>query len=93
MLRIQRSANGQVVFSLTGRIDADDVVELERLLRLEAGSQEVVFDLREVTLVDRDGVDFLARCEAGQKIKLENCPAYVREWIDTQRGGSRPKMT
>ena len=28
----------------------------------------------------------LARCEA-QRIKLENCPAYIREWITREREG------
>ena len=31
-------------------------------------------------LVDREAVSFIARCEASG-IRLENCPAYVREWI------------
>jgi anti-anti-sigma regulatory factor len=81
MLKIQRSLNEGVVLSLSGRIEADDVAELQRLLRLEAAGQEIAFDLRDVILVDRDAVTFLARCEA-ERVKLENCPAYIREWID-----------
>jgi len=30
-------------------------------------------------------VQFLAGCEAGG-MTLENCPAYVRKWIDQQKG-------
>jgi len=30
-------------------------------------------------------VEFLAGCEAGG-MTLESCPAYVRKWIDQQRG-------
>jgi hypothetical protein len=85
MLRIQRSANGEVVLSLSGRIETEDVAELERLLGLEAACQTIAFDLREITLVDRDAVKFLARCEK-ESIKLENCPPYIREWIDIERG-------
>jgi anti-anti-sigma regulatory factor len=81
MLKIQRSLDEGVVLSLSGRIEAEDVAELQRLLRLEAAGQEIAFDLRDVILVDRDAVTFLARCEAEQ-VKLENCPAYIREWID-----------
>jgi len=38
----------------------------------------------EVTLEDRDAAPFLARCEAAG-LKLEDLPAYVRDWIDTER--------
>jgi hypothetical protein len=70
---------------LCGRIEIDDVAELQRLLSLEASGQDVAFDLREVTLVDRDALKFLARCET-ENIRLANCPAYIREWIEADRG-------
>ena len=38
-------------------------------------------DLRDVTLVDESAVKFLAGCEA-DSVKLQNCPAYIRAWID-----------
>jgi anti-anti-sigma regulatory factor len=86
MLRIQRYCNqGVVVFSLSGRIQIEDAGELQRLLTLEGADQNVALDLQDVTLVDRDALKFLARCEA-ESIKLENCPAYIREWIDRERG-------
>src|SRR5271169_1190812 len=44
----------------------------------------VVLDLKDLTLVDRDAVRFLKRCEAGG-IGLKNCPAYIREWIERER--------
>ena len=84
MLRIERSSNRRVVFSLSGRIETEDVAELQRLLSLEATGQEIAFDFLDVTLVDRDAVKFLASCES-ESIKLENCPAYVREWIAAER--------
>jgi hypothetical protein len=87
MLRIQRSSNDRVVFSLSGRIEIDDVAELQRLFSLEAVGQAIGLDLRDVTLVDREAVKFLARCEV-ERIELENCPAYIREWIDAERGRS-----
>jgi anti-anti-sigma regulatory factor len=54
MLRIQRSANGRVVFTLVGRIEAEDVKELRQLLALEKTGQYLVLDLRDVTLVNQD---------------------------------------
>lgn len=73
---------------MSGRIEIEDAAELQRLLSLEAAGQDIAFDLQEVTLVDRDAVEFLACCES-ERIKLENCPAYVREWIATERKRSR----
>jgi len=88
MLRIQRSCEHGVVFSLSGRIQVEDVAELQRLLGLESAGQDIAFDLRDITLVDRDAVKFLASCEA-ENIRLENCPAYIREWIESEGEVSR----
>jgi hypothetical protein len=79
MLKIERSAHGEfVVFGLSGRIEMEDVAELQRLF--EAEDRNVIINLKEVTLVNRDAVRFLARCEA-DGIKLENCPAYIRRAV------------
>jgi anti-anti-sigma regulatory factor len=83
MLKIERLAQGEsVIFSLSGRIEMEDIAELQRLFAAE--DHNVIMDLKEVTLVDRDAVRFLARCEA-DSIKVENCPAYIREWIVRER--------
>src|SRR5258707_8715565 len=87
MLKIERPANGKVVFALIGRIETEDVPELQRLLTLETVDHHLVLDLKDVTLVDREAVKFLARCEA-DNITLKNCPAYIREWITGERGVS-----
>jgi anti-anti-sigma regulatory factor len=87
MLRITRAANGEVVFKLSGRIDAENLAELEALIGSEPKNTRIVLDLRDLTLVDRDAVRFLERGEA-DSIKLKNCPAYIREWITRERHGS-----
>jgi hypothetical protein len=89
MLKIQRKANERVLFTLSGRIEREDIDELRRLFELE-GAGHIALDLKDVTLVDRDAVTFLANCEAGG-IKLENCPPYVREWIGRESGRTRRK--
>jgi ABC-type transporter Mla MlaB component len=86
MWRIEQSSNRRV-FSLGGRIQADDVAELQKLLSLEAPGDTISLDLQDITVVDREAVKFLARCES-ESIRLENCPAYIRQWIDTERGVS-----
>jgi len=87
MLKIQRSANRQVILTLSGRIQAENVAELQRVLKLESEGRGLILDLKDGTLVDRDAVRFLARCEVGS-IELKNCPAYIREWIEIERGPS-----
>jgi len=78
VLKITRAANGEVVIKLSGRMDAENLAELETLMTSEADSRRVVLDLRDLTLVDQDAVSFLKRCQA-DNITLKNCPAYIRE--------------
>ena len=87
MHRIHRSANGHVVFALSGRMDKDNIAELETVIRSEANGRSIVLDLKDVTLVGQDAITFLERCEA-DNITLVNCPAYIREWITRKRSGS-----
>ena len=88
MLKIQRKANGKITFTLSGRIETEDIEELRRLFKLEEANRRIALDLKDVTLVDRDGVKFLSGCEA-DGVDLENCPAYIREWIGRESGKSR----
>ena len=83
MLRIQRTANGDVVFTLSGRIDKEHIAGLEALIAAEEKDRRIVLDLKDMTLTGQDGIDFLTRCEAAG-IVLVNCDPYVREWIARQ---------
>jgi hypothetical protein len=91
--RVQILPKAEVVtFILSGRFRAEEVPELQSLFAVEE-NRHIVLDLEEVKLVDRDAVRFLACCEANG-IQLENCSAYIREWIATEptqpdRSGSR----
>jgi hypothetical protein len=91
MFRIQKSADGNfVVFTLSGRIEAAGLLKLQKLLECEADDHSVVLNLREVKLVNRDVVSFLATCET-RGITLANCPAYIGEWIGKKH--NRRKIT
>jgi hypothetical protein len=90
MLRIERSANGQVVFTLSGRMQTEDIEQFRQLLIVETPGQPVIVDLRHLTLVNQDAVTFLADCEA-KGIKLESCPLYVRNWIDQEKRRNRTR--
>jgi hypothetical protein len=84
MLRIERSANGQVVFTLSGRMQTEDIEQVRQLLVVEAPGQRLMFNLCDVMLVNQDAVTFLADCEA-KGIKLESCPLHIRSWIDQEK--------
>ena len=82
MIRIRRSEdNGHAIFALSGRIEARDVLELHKLVDAEAERTEVMLDLKEVKLVDREAVRFLAACQA-RGIGLKDCPSFIRRWIE-----------
>ena len=81
-LRIERSTRqGFTVFSLSGRIEAQQVEELKELF--DTDYRSIILDLQEVRLADRAAVKFLRSCER-EGMKLENCPAYVREWMERE---------
>jgi anti-anti-sigma regulatory factor len=88
MFKIQRWADGKsVIFTLSGRLKAERLGELEKLLECEGRDHSLILDLREVKLVDRHTVSFLASCEA-KGVNIENCPAYIREWIEKEAAQS-----
>jgi predicted metal-binding protein len=83
-LRIERSERqGFTVLTLSGHMEAQQVPELKGLF--DRDYRNIALDLRDVRLADRDAVRFLRGCEA-DGMKLENCPAYVREWMDREKG-------
>ena len=87
MLRILRKSNGDIIFTLSGRIDKDSIAELEALIAVEEKDRRIILDLKDMTLTGQDGISFLARCETAG-IALLNCDPYVREWITGQNDKS-----
>jgi hypothetical protein len=83
MIRIETSESGDLVtFVLSGRIEKEDLGELKTLL--EKNEKAVVLDLKEIRLVDREAVRFLANFET-DNARITNCPPYIREWIRRER--------
>jgi anti-anti-sigma regulatory factor len=72
------------VFTLSGRIEKQAIAELRRLFELQTDYRDIVLDLKDVSVVDRDALHFLAGCEA-DGVKLENCAAYIREWMEREK--------
>jgi hypothetical protein len=84
MFMIRRTANGDVVLALIGRVGQENLAELKSVVASEKPSSGVVLDLKDVTLVDRETVQYLGQCER-KRIELRNCPGYIRDWIDVNR--------
>jgi|SRR4029077_9790164 len=83
--RIETSARGRfTVFTLSGRIETPAIAELRRLFELQTNYCDIVLDLKDVSIVGRDAMGFLARCEA-DGVKLENCTPYIREWMEREK--------
>lgn len=87
MLRIHRKENGEVVFTISGRIDKENIAGLEALIAAEGKDRRIILDLKDMTLTGHDGIAFLGQCEAAG-IALVNCDPYVREWLAIQNHGS-----
>jgi anti-anti-sigma regulatory factor len=83
--RIETAARGRfTVFILSGRIETAAIAELRRLFELQRDYRDIVLDLKDVSLVGRDVMGFLAHCEA-DGAKLENCTPYIREWMEREK--------
>ncbi len=72
------------MFLLSGRVETQAIAELRRLFELQTDYRDIIVDLKDVSLVDREVMRFLARCEA-DGVSLENCPPYIREWIRREK--------
>jgi len=75
-----------VVFTISGRIDAEHIAELETLIGAEGKDRRIILDLKDVTLTGQDVIDFLNRHEASGAA-LVNCDPYARESITRQQSG------
>lgn len=81
MVKIQRTMDRTVVFTVSGRLDAGNVSELCRLIDAEPAGDVVVLDLTDLVLADRDAIRQLRDCETADRLILRNCPAYIRVWM------------
>jgi hypothetical protein len=84
--RIETAARGRFsVFILSGRLETQAIAELRRFVELQTGCRNIVLDLKDVGVIDREVMRFFLRCEA-DGVKLENCPSYIREWMEREKG-------
>jgi anti-anti-sigma regulatory factor len=91
MLRITRKANGEVVFKVSGELNAENVAEIGAVIGAEKKGTRIVLDLTDLRLVDCEAVKSLEKWEA-DSIKLKNCGGFIREWIRRQRVERQSEM-
>ncbi len=72
------------MFVLSGRIESQAIAELKRLFALQTDYPDIVLELKDVGVIDRDVMRFFMRCEA-DGVKLENCASYIREWMEREK--------
>jgi anti-anti-sigma regulatory factor len=84
LLKIQRTMDRTVVFTVSGHLDAENVGELCQLIDEEPAGAVVVLDPTDLVLADRAAVRLLRDCETGERIVLRNCPAYIRIWMTAE---------
>ncbi len=83
VLKIEQFSDGsRQRFVLSGRIESSNVQQLKA--QIDGNEKEVVLDLAQVRIVDRDAVRFLADCER-KGIQLRDCPPFVRAWILSEK--------
>jgi hypothetical protein len=83
--RIETAARGRLrVFTLCGRIEKQAIAELKRLFEFQTDYHDIVLDLKDVGVVDREVMRFFISCEA-DGVKLENCTPYIREWMEREK--------
>ena len=83
--RIHRSTERQtIVFALSGELNTEHANRVLADVLSGETDDRIVLDLKDVTLVDRPTVEFLARLE-GRGIRIVNFPDYVRSWIAAER--------
>jgi hypothetical protein len=79
MLKIERiTESGGSRFRLSGALRVAELDEVRR--EIQKSTPEIVLDLAEVSVVDRDGVRWLNACKA-MGVKVENCAPYILEWM------------
>jgi hypothetical protein len=84
MFRILRISNGELVLALAGQIGQENLPDLKSVITTEPKTARIVLDLKDLTLVDQEAVEYLGQCE-NNNVKLRNCPTYIRDWIDLSR--------
>jgi len=81
LLKIHRTMDGPVVFTISGDLNTESVGELCQLIAAEPRGAVVTLDLTDLILADREAIRLLRDCERDARVVLHNCPTYIRALI------------
>jgi len=77
-----------VTLCMSGHLEAKHLAEIQNSLANEGTEEKVFLDLSEVTVIAQEVVRFLANFEVN-RIDLDKCPTYLRDWITQERRAMR----
>jgi hypothetical protein len=81
--KIGRWASGKrVTFVFSGELTREELGEVAAMIERER-SGPIVFDLADLTMASREGIEYL-RQAAADGAELENCPPYIGRWIEAE---------
>ena len=81
--RLSRVVSGKLVtFAFSGELTGKELPEIAAMIERER-SGSIVFDLADLTMASREGIDFL-RQAAADGAELVNCPPYICRWIEAE---------
>jgi hypothetical protein len=69
---------------VSGQLIAENVAEMDSLIRAEPKSRPIVMDCADLNSVDDEAIQRLEKWES-ESIELKNCSLYIREWIRRTR--------
>jgi len=88
MLKITRAANGEVVFTVSGRLDAENLAELETLFRGKASGRRITLDLTRADAGGPKTLSYFLALAKPRTIPAQELSSIHREWIVRERGQS-----
>jgi len=81
--RVLTTEQDSLTLAVSGHVSLETTAEIERLIA-KTPHKQIVLDLSEVTLLDRDAAIFLGE-ELTRGVELINCPPYLIDWISGTR--------
>ena len=81
--RLSRVVSGKLVpFAFSGELTVKELPEMAAMIERER-SGPVLFDLADLTMASREGIEYL-RQAAADGAELVNCPPYICRWIEAE---------
>ena len=79
--RLVRVPEGKhVMFAFSGELTLKELPEVAAMINQERSGQ-IVFDLANLTMASREGIEYLSQA-AADGAELVNCPPYICRWIE-----------